>query len=102
MAAAVPGDGGGAWFTVEPLKHIDYRNRKEREWWWGGIVSQGTAQPYGSVGAGMSWEIDLKLTMYNQNNPILVSNKGRYLWIEKPRKVFCRQTLIRGQQQQQQ
>ena len=74
-------------FAVLPLPNVDYGSRRDREWWWGGIVSLGTVQPHGSVGARMSWELDLHHTMYNQNNPVLVSNMGRYLWIDKPRKV---------------
>lgn len=50
------------------------------EFWWGGLVSQGHLAPF---------EDSYKTNLYadnasNQAQPLLISNKGRYIWSEKP------------------
>jgi alpha-glucosidase (family GH31 glycosyl hydrolase) len=51
------------------------------ERWWGGCAADGKSMPYG---AG-SFQADLIETLgANQAAPLLVSNKGRYIWSEEP------------------
>ena len=50
------------------------------ELWWGGVVQNGGDMPYGRA----PWAVTLGHTNYNQANPVMVSNKGRYLWSENP------------------
>jgi alpha-glucosidase (family GH31 glycosyl hydrolase) len=49
------------------------------ECWWGGAVADGGQMPY-SEGSGR----DLLNLSENQGMPLLLSNKGRYVWSEKP------------------
>ncbi|MEH7272234.1 glycoside hydrolase family 31 protein [Neobacillus vireti] len=53
----------------------------EDEYWWGGAVSDGVLMPFGE--AEMERRLNPLITP-NQANPVLVSNKGRYIWSEKP------------------
>jgi alpha-glucosidase len=51
------------------------------EGWWGGVVHQGVKMPYGKD--------PVSVNLYgndagNQAVPLLISNKGRYIWSEKP------------------
>ncbi len=51
------------------------------ESWWGGLVSQGHLAPFGNE--------NYKANLYsdnasNQAQPLLLSNKGRFIWSEKP------------------
>lgn len=49
----------------------------ENELWWGGLVEDGIHMPYGLKNI----EHDLiHLTTSNQAMPLLISNKGRYVW----------------------
>lgn len=50
------------------------------EYWWGGSVIFGTQMPFGDN----NFSFDLSNHTGNQNAPILVSNKGRWVWSEKP------------------
>lgn len=53
----------------------------KEEYWWGGAVSDGISMPYGKE----RFKRNLNpLTSPNQANPVLISNKGRYVWSEKP------------------
>ncbi|CAI6083196.1 glycoside hydrolase family 31 protein [Cohnella sp. JJ-181] len=51
------------------------------EYWWGGRVADGKSMPYGAsaFGADLSGEVG-----GNQAAPLLISNKGRYIWSEEP------------------
>ncbi|WP_062105843.1 glycoside hydrolase family 31 protein [Bacillus niameyensis] len=53
----------------------------ENEYWWGGAVSDGVFMPFGDVEGNR--KLNPNLTP-NQANPVLISNKGRYIWSEKP------------------
>ncbi|OAS14807.1 glycoside hydrolase family 31 protein [Paenibacillus oryzisoli] len=51
------------------------------EYWWGGRVSDGTSMPFGRS----QFSADLaKASGANQAAPLLISNKGRYIWSEEP------------------
>ncbi|KRE41818.1 glycoside hydrolase family 31 protein [Paenibacillus sp. Soil522] len=53
----------------------------ENEYWWGGVISDGTKMPFGS----RIYQRDLFGNAgYNQASPLLLSNKGRYVWSEEP------------------
>lgn len=52
------------------------------EVWWGGIVNDGVRMPFSS---GYEVKRDLRGHLsYNQGAPLLLSNKGRYIWSEEP------------------
>ena len=49
----------------------------EGEYWWGGIVQDGIYMPYNEI----NFTRDLnKEQLYNQSSPLLLSDKGRYIW----------------------
>ena len=53
----------------------------ENEYWWGGVISDGTKMPFGST----AYQRDLFGNAgNNQACPLLLSNKGRYVWSEEP------------------
>ncbi len=53
----------------------------ENEYWWGGAVSDGVQMPFGN----RDFQRDLFGNAgYNQASPLLLSNKGRYVWSEEP------------------
>jgi Alpha-glucosidases, family 31 of glycosyl hydrolases len=53
----------------------------DNEYWWGGAVSDGVQMPFGS----RTHQRDLFGDAgYNQACPLLLSNKGRYIWSEEP------------------
>lgn len=72
------------------------------EKWWGAVSSQGLQMPYAN-----GTQIDLERKNYNnQTAPLLISNKGRYIWsddafrfevdgnkikIDAPAEIVCRQ-----------
>lgn len=52
----------------------------EGERWWGGRVSDGIAMPFGTE----EWLVDLSSDLDgNQGCPLLISNKGRFVWSER-------------------
>lgn len=53
----------------------------ENEYWWGGQVSDGVSMPFGK---GEFTGILNPVQSANQANPLLLSNKGRYIWSDKP------------------
>lgn len=50
------------------------------EYWWGGSVIFGTQMPFGNK----DFSFDLSGHTGNQNTPLLISNKGRWIWSEEP------------------
>lgn len=53
----------------------------EGEKFWGGCVTDGSAMPFGAT----AYERDLLGdTRGNQAQPLLISDKGRYVWCEEP------------------
>lgn len=50
------------------------------EYWWGGRVEDGVDMPFGAS----AFQRDLWSLKGNQGMPLLVSNKGRYVWSEQP------------------
>lgn len=53
---------------------------QNNEYWWGGSVIFGTQMPFGND----KFSFNLANHTGNQNAPILISNKGRWVWSEKP------------------
>ncbi|MEH7009907.1 glycoside hydrolase family 31 protein [Neobacillus niacini] len=51
------------------------------EYWWGGAVADGIRMPFGKQ--EFNRQLNPALTP-NQANPILISNKGRFIWSEEP------------------
>ena len=49
------------------------------EYWWGGQVSDASAMPFDE-----DYKADLRVNEGAQVQPLLVSNKGRYIWNERP------------------
>ncbi len=67
-------------------------NFLENELWYGGAVAWGEKYP---IGAEDEFSIDLSFnTTYNQLNPVFISNKGRYLWLEEAGKVAFNKGII--------
>lgn len=56
-------------------------NIETNEFWWGGLVQDGINMPYKEkiLIRNLSKEHS-----YNQSTPLLLSNKGRYIWSEEP------------------
>lgn len=52
----------------------------KNEYWWGGAVNFGTQMPFGKK----YFSFDLSNHTGNQSSPILISNKGRWIWSKKP------------------
>ena len=52
----------------------------KNENWWGSSVIFGTEMPFGQK----EFSFNLSDHTGNQNSPILISNKGRWVWSEKP------------------
>lgn len=51
----------------------------EGEYWWGGIVNDGSSMPIKN-----DFKRDLNVdNFFNQTAPLLLSNKGRYIWSDK-------------------
>ncbi len=53
---------------------------QENEYWWGGSVIFGTQMPFGKK----DFSFNLSNHTGNQNAPVLISSKGRWIWSEKP------------------
>lgn len=55
---------------------------KDNEYWWGGIVHDGRYMP---ISEKDSYSVNLAFdTAGNQSVPFFLSNKGRYIWSERP------------------
>lgn len=66
----------------------------ENELWWGGCVQDGIKMPYGKEDSYFTQDLRGHLH-YNQGVPLLLSNKGRYIWSEEPFKfVFQNNNVI--------
>lgn len=52
------------------------------EVWWGGVVNDGIRMPFSSE-SEVKRDLNGHLA-YNQGSPLLLSNKGRYVWSEEP------------------
>lgn len=62
------------------------------EFWWGGAVQHGIMMPFGQK----PYEFDLGINIAgNQANPIFISNKGRYIWCEKPLRISFNQGILK-------
>ncbi len=54
----------------------------DNEYWWGGTIDDGTRMPFSNATCG--YERDFRCSAPNQTMPLYISNKGRYIWSEKP------------------
>ncbi len=54
--------------------------RLQDELWWGGAVHDGIRMPYGRSDI----KLDLSNILENSGAPVLVSNRGRYIWNDRP------------------
>lgn len=64
---------------------------QEGECWWGGAVGRGALMPY----AGPTGEFDLATdNAGNQIVPLLISNRGRFIWSEKPFKFEIKERSL--------
>lgn len=64
--------------SEEYITKIDYNHE---EYWWGGVVAFGSEMPY------VKPLIEFNLALEHRNNqivPLFLSNKGRYIWSDKP------------------
>ena len=62
-------------------QHISNIDILQNEKWWGGLSIRGRVMPYAlpSPAENLATNND-----YNQSAPILISNKGRYVWSDEP------------------
>lgn len=63
----------------------------ENEYWWGGVVAYGSRMPY------IQPVEEYNLASRNNNNqvvPLLLSNKGRYVWSDKPFRFSVEKNVI--------
>lgn len=63
----------------------------EGEYWWGGVIAYGSRMPY------IQPVEEFNLASKNNNNqvvPLLLSNKGRYIWSEKPFKFSVNENVL--------
>jgi alpha-glucosidase (family GH31 glycosyl hydrolase) len=67
-------------------------NIEAGEFWWSGVVNEGQKMPLGNSSA---YSIDMFGVNYgNQMQPLIISNKGRYIWSEEPFKFEIKNNLI--------
>ena len=62
------------------------------EYWWGGVVAWGSIMPY-SPHAVRSFDLSLQ-NENNQVTPLLLSNRGRYIWSEFPFKFEIKDSVL--------
>ncbi|MFC5405546.1 glycoside hydrolase family 31 protein [Cohnella soli] len=65
--------------------------RLEGEYWWGGAIHDGVRMPYGANDVLH----DLRDLLENSGAPFLISNRGRYIWHERPFEFEFRSGRIR-------
>lgn len=64
----------------------------ENELWYGGAVAYGIKYP---ISKEDFFQLDLQMNRtWNQFNPVFLSNKGRYIWVEKGRQIVFNQGVI--------
>lgn len=64
------------------------------ELWWGGRVADGKSMPFGKT----HFSVNLaESSGANQSSPLLISNKGRYVWSEEPFAFQIDQACVRIQ-----
>ncbi len=61
------------------------------EYWWGGAVVDGSVMPYGHADFSHNQLADVK---GNQSQPLLISNKGRYIWSEYPLNIVFKNDSV--------
>ncbi|WP_105616048.1 glycoside hydrolase family 31 protein [Vallitalea okinawensis] len=59
------------------MSHIEALQCLENEVWWGGLVEDGIIMPFGNQAITRDLTVN---TTSNQGMPLLLSNKGRYVW----------------------
>ncbi|MCB9069429.1 MAG: alpha-galactosidase [Calditrichae bacterium] len=75
---------GGSLIAQSATEAGDYRISIELsadEYWWGGVVVDGSAMPFGKNPYAHDL---LGNNKGNQSQPLLISNQGRYVWCEDP------------------
>ena len=64
------------------------------EKWWGGLVADGDKNPFGET----FYEVDqLGYGKYNQSQPMLISNMGRYIWCDEPMKYSFKDNVLKAE-----
>jgi alpha-glucosidase (family GH31 glycosyl hydrolase) len=53
----------------------------KNEFWWGGVIDDGVNMPFGLKNYHRNLSGDFAM---NQATPLIISNKGRYVWSEQP------------------
>lgn len=64
----------------------------KNEYWWGGATVDGKYMPYGASSRFLYNQ--LGNVKGNQAQPLLISNKGRYLWSEYPLNIEFKNNLV--------
>ena len=86
-------------FTAFAQEHVSVIEPLDGECWWGAVVNKGYAQPYVNFGGGDNYYLDDKkpagpttdtpfdlasMSVKGVTTPLLLSNKGRYVWSDRP------------------
>jgi alpha-glucosidase (family GH31 glycosyl hydrolase) len=62
------------------------------EFWWGGVIDEGKNMPFTKSSV---YSIDMFGSNHNnQEQPLLLSNRGRYIWSEEPFKFEIKDNLL--------
>ncbi|UYZ62842.1 glycoside hydrolase family 31 protein [Hymenobacter weizhouensis] len=76
VAQVAPAAGGAAAASVPQVITLE-----PGEHWWGGAVKEGHKMPFSTAPYAFNLYGD---NLYNQSQPLLVSDHGRYVWSEEP------------------